>query len=85
MKKREGRLTQRGQVTIPADIRALLGLQPHDRICFTLEEGAVVLRPAASALLPGYGAVSPRQRPENWPEVRATIEKALASDVQQEP
>ena len=84
MKALESRLTQKGQVTIPAEIREQLGLKPHDRVRFAVEDGTVVLRPAPSALLQGYGAVTPHQRPENWPEVRASVEAAIADDVQQE-
>jgi AbrB family looped-hinge helix DNA binding protein len=36
-------LTSKGQVTIPKEIRDELGLQPHDKIRFTLENGHAVL------------------------------------------
>jgi hypothetical protein len=34
-----------------------------------------------SQLLAGFGAVTPRNRPENWAAVREEVEQALARDV----
>jgi AbrB family looped-hinge helix DNA binding protein len=39
-------LTSKGQVTIPKEIRDELGLKPHDKIRFSLENGHAVLRKA---------------------------------------
>lgn len=74
-------LTQKGQVTIPAPIRARLGLKPSDKIQFEVEGDVVKLRRAPSRLLQGYGAVTPRKRPENWQEVRAEVEQSIAEEV----
>ena len=32
-------LTQRSQVTVPAEVRRLLGLKPRDKVTFTIAEG----------------------------------------------
>ncbi len=37
-------LTSKGQVTIPKEVREKLGLQPHDRITFVVEDGYATLR-----------------------------------------
>ena len=42
------RITSKGQVTIPADIREQAGLLPHTDVEFGIEGGVVVIRPAAS-------------------------------------
>lgn len=39
------RITTKGQVTIPQDIRERLGLHPHTEVEFSVERGAAVLRP----------------------------------------
>lgn len=39
------RITSKGQVTIPQDIRERLGLHPHTEVEFSVERGAAVLRP----------------------------------------
>lgn len=37
-------LTSKGQVTIPKEVRDKLGLQPHDKITFVVEDGFATLR-----------------------------------------
>ncbi len=39
------RITSKGQVTIPQDIREELGLLPHTNVEFVVERGRAVLRP----------------------------------------
>src|SRR5438874_1315271 len=77
----ETTLTQKGQVTIPQAIRARLGLKPRDRVRFEVDGDEVKLKPVESKLLDGYGAVTPRRRPENWHQVRAETELAIAEEV----
>ncbi len=42
------RITSKGQVTIPQDIRERFGLLPHTEVEFAVEGNVVVLRKAAS-------------------------------------
>jgi antitoxin PrlF len=77
----ESRLTQKGQVTIPLEIRARLGIKPRDLVRFEVDGDEVKLKPARSKLLEGYGAVPARRRPEDWTQVRAEIEQAIAADA----
>ncbi|HEY3079907.1 MAG TPA: AbrB/MazE/SpoVT family DNA-binding domain-containing protein [Chloroflexota bacterium] len=81
MREAETTVTQKGQVTIPQAIRVRLGLKPKDRVRFELEGDVVTLRPAHSKLLAGYGAVSPRERPEDWQKVREEVEGAVAEEA----
>src|SRR5438045_2098139 len=53
----ETTMTQKGQVTVPAEIRAHLGLKPRDRVRFVLEGDAVRLRRAPSRIARHFGAV----------------------------
>ena len=41
------RITSKGQVTIPQEVRKELGLLPHTEVVFTVERGAAVIRPKA--------------------------------------
>ena len=41
-------LTQRGQVTIPIDIRRFLGLKPYEKVTFIKETDQVVIGPTRS-------------------------------------
>jgi hypothetical protein len=39
---------------------------------------------APSRLLAGFGAVTPRQKPEDWRKVREEMEQAMAMEVSKE-
>lgn len=66
MKKIVTTITQRCQVTIPAEVRRVLGVKPGDRVAFTIEEGGVRLAPAPFSLESAYGSVKPVETPENF-------------------
>ncbi len=42
------KLTSKGQVTIPRDVRQMLGLFPHSEVEFVIEGNNVILRKADS-------------------------------------
>jgi antitoxin PrlF len=51
------RITTKGQVTIPVELRRLLGVGPHDLVAFEVSDGAVRLVPA-SAPPPEQGVIA---------------------------
>lgn len=77
----QSRMTQKGQVTIPAVVRARLGLKPRDRVQFEFSGDVVTIKPAESTLLAGYGAVTPRNRPEDWHAIEEEFERLVAADA----
>ena len=60
------RITSKGQVTIPQDIRERAGLLPHTEVAFEYKGGQVILRT-------GTGAAASAKRASR---LRAAIEKA---------
>ena len=65
------RLTHKGTVTIPVEIRNLLGVKPRGEITFRVIEGKrVELLPPTMILATAFGSVRPRQRPEDFKELR---------------
>lgn len=63
-------LTSKGQVTIPKAIREKSGLKPHDKIAFSIENGAVELRRARLSLEEMAGMLPPIGTPvEDMPAV----------------
>ena len=58
-------LTQRGQVTVPAEVRRLLGLKPRDKVAFMIDDGVVQLRPATFTLETAFASVPPATRTED--------------------
>lgn len=71
-------ITQRGQVTIPAQVRRVLGLKPRDKVTFTIEGNEVRLVPASFTLESAYGSVKPSRRPEDFEELSQAAKDAKA-------
>lgn len=78
----ETRLTVKGQVTIPAEIRALLGLKPGDRVRFEITGNEVVLKPAPSRIARHAGAVPAKHPPLSRREEREAFELGVAEDAE---
>jgi len=58
-------VTTKGQVTIPAEIRRLLEVEPGDKVIFPVTEGTVELQPGAMTLEDAFGAVTPLRGPKS--------------------
>jgi len=84
MQEYETSVTEKGQVTIPQDIRRLLGIQPRDKIRFEVDGDVVKISRAESKLLKWFGSVAPRNRPEDFEKVREEFEKGVAEEVASE-
>ena len=52
-------MTQRGQVTVPSEVRRLLGLKPRDKVAFTIENDQVRIGPARFTLESAFASVKP--------------------------
>ena len=77
-------VTQRGQVTIPAEVRRLLGLRPHSKVTFEIDDDGVRLTPAPFTLEQAYGSVKPLSRPEDFEAIsRAAKEEHVQRVLQQ--
>jgi len=72
------KLTSRGRVTIPKEIREHLGLNPGDQVGFVLKDGEVLLRSAKPTLQDLRGSVEPRQEPEDFRAVREKVREKVA-------
>ena len=77
----ETRLTTKGQVTVPAEIRRALGLKAKDKVRFEMEDGEVKLKLASSAVLASYGAFKTEGRPKDWKELREEFEIGVAEEA----
>lgn len=53
-------MTQRGQITVPAEVRRLLGLKPRDKVAFAIDDGVVRLVPVAFTVASAYGSIKPQ-------------------------
>ena len=73
-----GKVTQKGQVTIPLAVRKLLRVKPYDRVIFRVTEGRVELLSAHLSVETAFGILPPRARPENWKAARHLARKKRA-------
>ena len=51
---KQSRITIKGQVTIPKDVRDALGLKPGDLVAFDRADGTVTVRKGKEAELPSF-------------------------------
>ena len=84
MRKFTSTVTQRGQVTLPAEVRRALGVKHRDKVAFTIEDGEVRLAPASFSLESAYGSVKPSNKPEDFDEVSRTAKEAKAEKTARE-
>ena len=71
--------TQRNQVTIPAEVRRLLGLKPRDKVAFTVDDGGMVrLTAARFTLESAFGSVQPSAHPEDFDALTRDAKDAKA-------
>jgi AbrB family looped-hinge helix DNA binding protein len=72
-------VTERGQVTIPAEVREKLGISNRSKVIFRIEDGAVVLKKPAFRSLEEIWAAAPRlNRPKTWEEIKRIAEEDRA-------
>lgn len=72
-------ITSKGQVTIPAEIRRVLGLKPQDKIIFRVVQGKVEVEPLPMTLEEAYGSVQPLATPEDFAAIRAAVREERAA------
>jgi AbrB family looped-hinge helix DNA binding protein len=71
-------VTTKGQVTIPVEVRKLLGIEPQDKVVFQVQNGRVELRPVMT-LEEVCGLVPPLKQPLSDDELREIIDKERAA------
>lgn len=54
-------VTTKGQVTIPAELRVKLGIQPGDRVGFSEEDGRIVLQRQETAISSVFGMIKAKR------------------------
>ena len=73
-------VTERGQLTLPAEVRRLLGIEPRQKVAFLIEDDQVRLVPVKYTLESAFGSVPPLNRPENFEQI---IEEAMDEHAQE--
>lgn len=82
MKEITTTMTKRGQVTVPAEVRRLLGLKPRDKVAFEIDNGEVRIAPASFTLESAYGSVRPATRTKELKAIsRSARDEKAAREV----
>lgn len=74
------RVTQKGQITIPAPLRKLLDLHTGERVQFEAHNGKVILVKQKSDITEAFGLISSK-RNVSLKAMQEAIEKGGASDI----
>lgn len=76
------RLSDKGQVTLPAEMRRKLGLKPGSRMDVEIQGNKVILEPEGS-VMDACGVLHEYAKgdAENWEAVRSEMEKTVADEV----
>ena len=77
-------VSPKGQVTIPAEIRAILGVRPRDRVAFEVKGNEVVIRPARGGLAALYRSVPALDRAVSDKEMTQIAQEEHARQVAEE-
>ena len=75
-------LSPKGQITLPKELRDLLGLQPGDQLVFSIIDGEVVITPKSINFNDLAGLLgSPPNGPASLEEIDAAVTEVAGSDV----
>ena len=81
MKELVATVTTKGQVTIPLEVRRRLGVAPHDKVAFVLDDDQVRLVRKGSVVAQTAGIVKSGRAPLTAKELREAAERGIAEDV----
>ncbi len=78
-------VTQKGQVTIPKEVRRALNLKPHDRVLITLEGDRAVIIPIRRRALSQFKGVLPATVPfPGHQQIREEIRRQRGEELLKE-
>jgi AbrB family looped-hinge helix DNA binding protein len=78
------RVSPKGQVTIPQEIRERLGIKPKDRVIFRIEGNTVRIEPVTSFVEDYYQSVPALNPPRSWKEIKEIAHEDHALHVASE-
>lgn len=84
MQQHVSSVTSKGQVTIPAEVRRLLGVVPRDKVAFLVEEDRVRVAPAQSVVSRTSGMLRSGKPLLTAREEKRAAEEAMAEEAVKE-
>jgi AbrB family looped-hinge helix DNA binding protein len=80
----ESTVTDKGQTTVPKEVREALGIKPRQRLQWDLaKDGSVTVRPEPSAL-PLFGSLKTQKKFPGIQEEKAAVRKHVARQAAHE-
>ena len=76
------RVSDKGQVTLPAQVRRQLGIKSKSRLEVEVRDDSVILKPQGS-VMDAYGALHEYAKGDaaDWEKVRSEMERSVAEEV----
>ncbi|HVC33030.1 MAG TPA: AbrB/MazE/SpoVT family DNA-binding domain-containing protein [Chloroflexota bacterium] len=74
-------VTTKGQVTIPVEVRRILGVGPHDKVAFLVEDDRVRIERTGSVVARTAGAAKTNRPALTAEELRTAAEDAIAEEA----
>ncbi|HLF92255.1 MAG TPA: AbrB/MazE/SpoVT family DNA-binding domain-containing protein [Planctomycetota bacterium] len=71
----KAKVTSKGQITIPKEIRELLGLHPGDQVVFRPTEAGIVVEASTIDLLTLKGALKPKAKGVTVDDMKEAIRR----------
>ncbi len=84
MRELQVTITERGQVTLPVEIRRRLGLKPRDKVAFVIDEGEIRVERPAFSFATLKGSVKALSRPEDLEEISRLAKEDKAARTVEE-
>ena len=81
MREHLTRVTRKGQITVPVEVRRALGLQEGDRVAVLLEDGRATLERRPSVVARTAGIFRTGQPPLSPEQEQDEFEHGVAQDV----
>ena len=81
MQEHIGVVTRKGQVTLPAEVRASLGLKQGDKVSFRLQDDQVLVKRTESVVSATAGVFKSNRQAFTAEELRVAAEEAIAEEV----
>lgn len=66
-------VSPKGQITLPAELRKELEIEPKDVVVIALEDGHISIEKAAANLLSGFGVVPVPDPSKSWKEIEREV------------
>lgn len=80
----ESTVTDKGQTTVPREVREALGIKPRQRLQWDIEgDGSVTVRPESSPLAL-FGSLKPRKKFPGIKAEKAAVRKHIAREAAHE-